>query len=84
MCLIERQLQTAVNNIVKWCDNNGHSISRARVAACTLPQTRYSSRPRTTHPCCTNSRSSRRTIPGVILDRRFHFPSAYFTIAEEV
>ncbi|GFU28305.1 RNase H domain-containing protein [Trichonephila clavipes] len=27
MRLIERQLQTAVNNIVKWCDTNGHSIS---------------------------------------------------------
>ncbi|GFT37466.1 putative RNA-directed DNA polymerase from transposon X-element [Trichonephila clavipes] len=27
MRLIERQLQTAVNNIVKWCDHNGHSIS---------------------------------------------------------
>ncbi|GFX55913.1 putative RNA-directed DNA polymerase from transposon X-element [Trichonephila clavipes] len=30
--MIERQLQTAVNNIVKWCDTNGHSISAARVA----------------------------------------------------
>ncbi|GFX65592.1 putative RNA-directed DNA polymerase from transposon X-element [Trichonephila clavipes] len=26
MRMIERQLQTAVNNIVKWCDSNGHSI----------------------------------------------------------
>ncbi|GFT03189.1 hypothetical protein TNCV_3610501 [Trichonephila clavipes] len=25
--MIERQLQTAVNNILKWCDTNGHSIS---------------------------------------------------------
>ncbi|GFT76738.1 putative RNA-directed DNA polymerase from transposon X-element [Trichonephila clavipes] len=30
MLLIERQLQTAVNNIVKWCDNNGHSISASK------------------------------------------------------
>ncbi|GFT76673.1 RNase H domain-containing protein [Trichonephila clavipes] len=29
-CLIERQLQTAVNNIVKWCDTNGHSISASK------------------------------------------------------
>ncbi|GFU70915.1 putative RNA-directed DNA polymerase from transposon BS [Trichonephila clavipes] len=30
MCMIERQLQTAVNNIVKWCDTNGHSISASK------------------------------------------------------
>ncbi|GFX06988.1 putative RNA-directed DNA polymerase from transposon X-element [Trichonephila clavipes] len=30
MRMIERQLQTAVNNIVKWCDNNGHSISASK------------------------------------------------------
>ncbi|GFV42585.1 putative RNA-directed DNA polymerase from transposon X-element, partial [Trichonephila clavipes] len=30
MRLIERQLQTAVNNIVKWCDINGHSISASK------------------------------------------------------
>ncbi|GFW93638.1 putative RNA-directed DNA polymerase from transposon X-element [Trichonephila clavipes] len=30
MCMIERQLQTAVNNIVKWCDSNGHSISASK------------------------------------------------------
>ncbi|GFU46487.1 probable RNA-directed DNA polymerase from transposon X-element [Trichonephila clavipes] len=29
-CLIERQLQTAVNNILKWCDTNGHSISASK------------------------------------------------------
>ncbi|GFT31284.1 putative RNA-directed DNA polymerase from transposon X-element [Trichonephila clavipes] len=28
--MIERQLQTAVNNIVKWCDTNGHSISASK------------------------------------------------------
>ncbi|GFT07900.1 probable RNA-directed DNA polymerase from transposon X-element [Trichonephila clavipes] len=28
--LIERQLQTAVNSIVKWCDSNGHSISASK------------------------------------------------------
>ncbi|GFU61598.1 reverse transcriptase domain-containing protein [Trichonephila clavipes] len=27
MRMIEQQLQTAVHNLVKWCDNNGHSIS---------------------------------------------------------
>ncbi|GFV41995.1 hypothetical protein TNCV_2562341, partial [Trichonephila clavipes] len=27
---IERQLQTAVNNIVKWCDTNGHCISASK------------------------------------------------------
>ncbi|GBM86341.1 hypothetical protein AVEN_163348-1, partial [Araneus ventricosus] len=27
MHLIERQLQNAVNNLVAWCDNNGHAIS---------------------------------------------------------
>ncbi|GFX36909.1 putative RNA-directed DNA polymerase from transposon BS [Trichonephila clavipes] len=42
---IERQLQTAVNNIVKWCDTNVIVFLRARAAACTLPQTGYSSRP---------------------------------------
>ncbi|GFX80443.1 RNA-directed DNA polymerase from mobile element jockey [Trichonephila clavipes] len=30
MRLIERQLQTAVHNIVKWCDHNGHSISPSK------------------------------------------------------
>ncbi|GFV45256.1 RNase H domain-containing protein [Trichonephila clavipes] len=30
MRMIERQLQTAVNNIVKWCDTNGHSISASK------------------------------------------------------
>ncbi|GFT50090.1 putative RNA-directed DNA polymerase from transposon X-element [Trichonephila clavipes] len=30
MRIIERQLQTAVNNIVKWCDSNGHSISASK------------------------------------------------------
>ncbi|GFT76720.1 putative RNA-directed DNA polymerase from transposon BS [Trichonephila clavipes] len=30
MRLIERQLQTAVNNILKWCDTNGHSISASK------------------------------------------------------
>ncbi|GFU73462.1 RNase H domain-containing protein [Trichonephila clavipes] len=28
--MIERQLQTAVNNLVKWCDTNGHSISASK------------------------------------------------------
>ncbi|GFT84068.1 putative RNA-directed DNA polymerase from transposon BS [Trichonephila clavipes] len=28
--MIERQLQTAVNNIVKWCNTNGHSISASK------------------------------------------------------
>ncbi|GFV09658.1 putative RNA-directed DNA polymerase from transposon X-element, partial [Trichonephila clavipes] len=28
--MIERQLQTAVNNILKWCDTNGHSISASK------------------------------------------------------
>ncbi|GBN57650.1 putative RNA-directed DNA polymerase from transposon X-element, partial [Araneus ventricosus] len=27
MHLIERQLQTAVNKLIAWCDNNGHTIS---------------------------------------------------------
>ncbi|GFW27549.1 reverse transcriptase domain-containing protein [Trichonephila clavipes] len=31
MRMIERQLQTAVNNILKWCDTNGHSISASKV-----------------------------------------------------
>ncbi|GFX91014.1 putative RNA-directed DNA polymerase from transposon X-element [Trichonephila clavipes] len=30
MRMIERQLQTTVNNIVKWCDTNGHSISASK------------------------------------------------------
>ncbi|GFW43774.1 probable RNA-directed DNA polymerase from transposon X-element [Trichonephila clavipes] len=30
MRMIERQLQTVVNNIVKWCDTNGHSISASK------------------------------------------------------
>ncbi|GFW49697.1 putative RNA-directed DNA polymerase from transposon X-element [Trichonephila clavipes] len=30
MRMIERQLQSAVNNIVKWCDSNGHSISASK------------------------------------------------------
>ncbi|GFU51046.1 reverse transcriptase domain-containing protein [Trichonephila clavipes] len=30
MSMIERQLQTAVNNIVKWCNTNGHSISASK------------------------------------------------------
>ncbi|GFT53931.1 RNase H domain-containing protein [Trichonephila clavipes] len=28
--MIERQLQTAVNNILKWCDTNGHSSSASK------------------------------------------------------
>ncbi|GFT55209.1 putative RNA-directed DNA polymerase from transposon BS [Trichonephila clavipes] len=40
MRMIERQLQTAVNNIMKCCDNNGHSISASK-SCCVhfLPQT---------------------------------------------
>ncbi|GFT18712.1 hypothetical protein TNCV_2277071 [Trichonephila clavipes] len=38
---------------------------------------------RNTHPCCTNSRSSRRTIPRSNFRPPAHFPSAYFTFAEE-
>ncbi|GFW77480.1 reverse transcriptase domain-containing protein [Trichonephila clavipes] len=30
MRMIERQLQTAVNNIIKWCDTNGHGISASK------------------------------------------------------
>ncbi|GFX85840.1 RNase H domain-containing protein [Trichonephila clavipes] len=30
MAIIEQQLQTAVNNLVKWCDTNGHSISASK------------------------------------------------------
>ncbi|GFV92390.1 integrase catalytic domain-containing protein [Trichonephila clavipes] len=30
MRMIKRQLQNAVNNIVKWCDTNGHSISASK------------------------------------------------------
>ena len=30
MRLIERQLQTAVNNIVAWCEENGHTISASK------------------------------------------------------
>ncbi|GFT52172.1 putative RNA-directed DNA polymerase from transposon X-element [Trichonephila clavipes] len=30
MRLIERQLQTTVNRLVKWCDQNGHTISPSR------------------------------------------------------
>ncbi|GFT93810.1 hypothetical protein TNCV_3766871 [Trichonephila clavipes] len=30
MRMIERQLHTAVNNLVKWCDTNGHSISSCK------------------------------------------------------
>ncbi|GFX06656.1 probable RNA-directed DNA polymerase from transposon X-element [Trichonephila clavipes] len=33
MRLIERELQTAVNNIVKWCDNNGHSVVKHLLGA---------------------------------------------------
>ncbi|GFX06663.1 putative RNA-directed DNA polymerase from transposon X-element [Trichonephila clavipes] len=30
MQLIERQLQTTVNRLVKWCDRNGHTISPSK------------------------------------------------------
>ncbi|GFT26396.1 putative RNA-directed DNA polymerase from transposon BS [Trichonephila clavipes] len=30
MRMIERQLQTAVNSILQWCDTNGHSISASK------------------------------------------------------
>ncbi|GFY07887.1 putative RNA-directed DNA polymerase from transposon X-element [Trichonephila clavipes] len=30
MRLIERQLQTTVNRLVKWCDQNGHTISPSK------------------------------------------------------
>ncbi|GFU41980.1 putative RNA-directed DNA polymerase from transposon X-element [Trichonephila clavipes] len=30
MRLIERQLQTAVNRLVKWCNQNGHTISPSK------------------------------------------------------
>ncbi|GFV41855.1 hypothetical protein TNCV_2958711 [Trichonephila clavipes] len=40
MRLIERQLQTAVNNLVKWCDISGHICLHAL-----LLQTESSSRP---------------------------------------
>ncbi|GFW97584.1 putative RNA-directed DNA polymerase from transposon X-element [Trichonephila clavipes] len=67
--MIERQLQTAVNNIVKWCDSNGHSISASK-----------SCRKRGIHPD-PEIRIRAVQIPvvpdvrflGVIFDRRFTF-----------
>ncbi|GFU68811.1 RNA-directed DNA polymerase from mobile element jockey [Trichonephila clavipes] len=38
--MIERQLQAAVNNILKWCDTNGRGIfRRAELLRALLPQT---------------------------------------------
>ncbi|GFT90471.1 RNase H domain-containing protein [Trichonephila clavipes] len=85
MRLIERQLQTAVNNIVKWCDTNGHSISTSK--SCCV----HFCRKRGIHPdpeirirAVQIPRSSRRTIPRSNFRPPAHFPSAYFTFAEEV
>ncbi|GFY10547.1 RNase H domain-containing protein [Trichonephila clavipes] len=33
--MLENKLQTAINNIVKWCDTNGHSISASK--SCCVP-----------------------------------------------
>ncbi|GFX25514.1 probable RNA-directed DNA polymerase from transposon X-element [Trichonephila clavipes] len=83
MRMIERQLPTAVNNILKWCDTNGHSISASK--SCCV----HFCRKRGIHPD-PEIRIRDIQIPvvpdvrflGVIFDRR-HFPSAYFTFAEE-
>ncbi|GFT42692.1 uncharacterized protein TNCV_5140291 [Trichonephila clavipes] len=74
MRLIERQLQTAINNIVKWCDNNGHSISASK--SCCV----HFCRKRGIHPD-PEIRISAVQIPvvpdvrflGVIFDRRLTF-----------
>ncbi|GFV93030.1 RNase H domain-containing protein [Trichonephila clavipes] len=80
--MIERQLQTAVNNILKWCDTNGHSISASK--SCCV----HFCRKRGIHPD-PEIRIRDIQIP-VVPDVRFlgvinfrppaHFPSAYFTI----
>ncbi|GFU46479.1 probable RNA-directed DNA polymerase from transposon X-element [Trichonephila clavipes] len=63
MRMIERQLQTAVNNILKWCDTNGHSISASK--SCCV----HFCRKRVIHPTPKYAsviykfRCSRRTIP---------------------
>ncbi|GFX61181.1 probable RNA-directed DNA polymerase from transposon X-element [Trichonephila clavipes] len=44
MRLIERQLQTTVNRLVKWCDQNGHTISPSK-SSCV-----YFCRKRNLHP----------------------------------
>ncbi|GFV53302.1 RNase H domain-containing protein [Trichonephila clavipes] len=83
--MIERQLQTAVNNIVKWCDSNGHSISASK--SCCV----HFCRKRGIHPD-PEIRIRYVQLPvvpdvrflGVIFQRPDHFPSAYFTFAEEL
>ncbi|GFU64049.1 reverse transcriptase domain-containing protein, partial [Trichonephila clavipes] len=71
MRMIERQFANCRQQHLKWCDTNGHSISASK-SCCVLL------RKRGIHPDPEihrdlDSRSSRRTILGVIFDRRLTF-----------
>ncbi|GBM64281.1 hypothetical protein AVEN_271019-1 [Araneus ventricosus] len=79
MHLIERQLQNAVNKLIAWCDNNGHTISAeksslAKNGSCAI-------KPQTTKPNQPNIRIRNSPIPvvneirflGVIFDRKLTF-----------
>ncbi|GFU90526.1 putative RNA-directed DNA polymerase from transposon X-element [Trichonephila clavipes] len=72
MRMIERQLQTAVNNILKWCDTNGHSISASK--SCCV----HFCRKRGIHPEIRIRDIQIPAVPdvrflGVIFDRRLTF-----------
>ncbi|GBN16318.1 hypothetical protein AVEN_221893-1 [Araneus ventricosus] len=74
MNMIERQLQNAVNKLVAWCDNNGHTIS-AKKSLCV-----HFCRKRNTH-LDPNTQIRNAPIPvvneirflGVIFDRKVAF-----------
>ncbi|GFU00306.1 putative RNA-directed DNA polymerase from transposon X-element [Trichonephila clavipes] len=78
--MIERQLQTAVNNIVKCCNTNGHSISASK--SCCV----HFCRKRGIHhdPEIRIRDVQIPVVPRSNFQPPAHFPSAYFTIAEEV
>ncbi|GFW15706.1 probable RNA-directed DNA polymerase from transposon X-element [Trichonephila clavipes] len=80
MRLIERQLQTTVNRLVKWCDQNGHTISPSK-SSCV-----HFCRKRNLHPVL-SIHIGNIQIPvvsevrflGVIFDSKLIFFCMYFT-----
>ncbi|GFT29385.1 putative RNA-directed DNA polymerase from transposon X-element [Trichonephila clavipes] len=74
MRLIERQLQTAVNKLVKWCDENGYNISASK--GCCVPF--FRKRVLLSDPAICISETQIPVVPevrflGVIFDHRLTF-----------
>ncbi|GFS93578.1 putative RNA-directed DNA polymerase from transposon X-element [Trichonephila clavipes] len=88
MRMIERQLQTAINNILKWCDTNGHSISASKSCCVHFAATGNSSdleiRIRAVSDKFRKGKFPLVRFLRVIFDRRLIFLPCIFLFAEEV